>query len=315
MALESGPITLPTSHSVAYCIATLTQLNLVCQEKMATHKNNLQAFKDAFKIHDLRDIAGRYSDPECLIAPLASSAHYYNLTIQGPMAILIFGTEELIKHFRSRDSGEVDNQLATIKQSTLLLAQVKLSADQHLQDFLKITPNIQLNSPSEKHKIALQNHIENISAGIRLLTALERLSIEYFEITLKAEDIFKQLNSYANDLQALSKQLRVTPLQIPSTSRKTETWDFPEATGTTLNSQALIEQLAGRLKLTSSDEDDEVDTSLWDLLDPRRTPSPSPSHLTQYQTQSLLPAAASQSTSTASSSPSEDDKQRLGFYN
>lgn len=326
MALESGPTTLPTSLSVASCIETLTKLNRLCNEKMAYHQANLEIFKATFAIRDLREIKGRYADPEHLLEPLASSAHFYSLTIQGTMTVLIYGTEGLLEYFKTKCNKDIDNTLATLQQSTFLLAQIKLSADQLLHSFLKNNPNIDPKSPSELHKIALQKNSEAISTGIQSLTELERLSIEYFEMTLKAENILKALDSYEKELQELSKQLQhAEPLATPTTSRETiqatsstpmeafeKGLDVPE--GKNLDSDALTAQLASRLNLTGSSSSED-DPSRWDGF-PSRTPSPLPvapgstALLTQYQIQPALPAAASQSSSV---SPSDEERQRLGL--
>lgn len=330
MALESGPVTLPTKLSVAFCTKTLNELKSLCTKKMVFHQASLENFKTTFAIRDVREIEQYYPDPEKLIEPLAKSAHYYSLTLQGPIHILMFGAEELLKHFKPLNE-DIDDRLASIQQTTFLLAQAKLNADKSLQHYLKITSQIEPKSPSEEHKIALEKNCNTFISGFRALSEIERICIEYFEITLQAADIFTQLDNFEIKLQELQMQLRsATRLEIPLPPRQTIQTEASSSTpiepfekglevpeGAVLDSDALAAQLANRLHLTSSGSEDET-SPRWDLLLNSRSPSPlpvatTPVILRQYPPTSPTLPRVDPSILQTVDLQSEEEKQRLGL--
>jgi len=250
MSLNQGP----TDHLIT-CVETAKQTlfslkgSLSAQEMY--HNEVINQFLTAFNLSDIQQIDKRYPHQRAELALPAEQANHYCLIVKGSFAILAHGIESILKVFNTNPTSA---KLITLNRSTLLLAKTKLLNENNLVTFLRQNRAIEKDSPQECTKDMLEQTVNQLMDDLKSLSEAERLAMEYYEVILKTEELFKQLALLEKALGSLHQKLSaLTPIvveapRVPATG----SWDRL-AGEKELDGNALAAILSARLSLKTPD--------------------------------------------------------------
>lgn len=288
MSLNQGPEShLITSVDIAKQALFSLKQSLLAQERH--HQGVINQFLTILNLSDIPQIDERYSHHRKELAPLLEQANHYRLIVKGNFSILVHGIESLIWVFENNSASA---KLNTLNCSTLLLAKAKLQNENNLLTFSRQHRNIEKDSPEEQTKCMLERTVVDLVDSLKLLSDSERLAIEYYEVVLKAEELFKLVACLEKDLGSLHQKLSaLTPVVIDTPlAPAASSWDKLGG-DKDLSSEALSAILAARLSLKTPDP------SAWDVSAPNSRPTSLDAPLDPHLVKTALHAHAQQAQS------------------